>query len=392
MLQGQAALYDPQPRPSRVLAICFNRTLVPFLRKKIGIAYRQRTGETMPEGYLHVHYFNDLMWQMARSGLWRYQPVSEGDNDQRARQYLNDFKHARLEQPDVVEQCLYDAIYVDEGQDFSEEEFRLLQALCRCSGRAEANLYVFYDDAQNLYARARPNWQSLGLNVRGGRAHVMSECFRNTRQIIEPAFNVLYGTCASGTADIPTRNFGDLSTLEQKQLIAQKDGLWHVSFARREGHAPRISTANNLKREERELIARLEWLLVDQQVRAEDVLVLTMRNERAQRLAQAIERADLPIARVHLTTQEKDRLLGERKQLTVSTVASAKGYDRYCVLLASVGEFSSDVTGRASFYVGCTRAIEYLELFGGEDAPLLAEFKVAMKRLAESRSAVGDEV
>ena len=55
-------------------------------------------------------------------------------------------------------------------------------------------------------------------------------------------------------------------------------------------------------------------------------------------------------------------------------MASAKGYDRYCVLLATAQHFDADVTGRASFYVGCTRAIEYLEIFGDEGGPLLREF------------------
>jgi hypothetical protein len=105
-------------------------------------------------------------------------------------------------------------------------------------------------------------------------------------------------------------------------------------------------------------------LLDEQQVRSEDILVLGPSGARVQQLAQAAKGAGLPgIVGVHLALQEKDELLGQRGRLSFSTVASAKGYDAYCVLLASVNEFHPDIRGRATFYVGCTRAIEHLEVF-----------------------------
>ena len=71
----------------------------------------------------------------------------------------------------------YDAIYVDEGQDFHEDEFRILATLCkRQTPDEQPDLFVFYDDAQNLYGRVRPTWEKLGLRMTG-RAHVMKECF-----------------------------------------------------------------------------------------------------------------------------------------------------------------------------------------------------------------------
>ncbi len=59
----------------------------------------------------------------------------------------------------------------------------------------------------------------------------------------------------------------------------------------------------------------------------------------------------------------------------------AKGYDAYCVLLVSANEFPTDVIGRASFYVGCTRAIEYLEVFAYANKGLAAEMEEALRRL-----------
>lgn len=65
----------------------------------------------------------------------------------------------------------------------------------------------------------------------------------------------------------------------------------------------------------------------------------------------------------------------------MSTVASAKGYDAYCVLLFGTSEFPTDLQGRASFYVGCTRAIEYLEVFAHNKSGLVGEMEEIVGRL-----------
>jgi DNA helicase IV len=67
--------------------------------------------------------------------------------------------------------------------------------------------------------------------------------------------------------------------------------------------------------------------------------------------------------------------------LSLSTVGSAKGYDAYCVLLASANEFDPDITGRVTFYVGCTRAIEYLEVFAYEKDGLVVEIETALAKV-----------
>jgi hypothetical protein len=135
-------------------------------------------------------------------------------------QYSKELENFRQKNPKRLEELAYDAIYVDEGQDFAQEEFGLLKDLCRRHvPDGEPSLFIFYDDAQNLYGRARPKWSTLNLNVRGNRSSVMSQCFRNTRPIVEAAFNVLYGTRCTERARVPSRAYGDIAGLEQKGLI-----------------------------------------------------------------------------------------------------------------------------------------------------------------------------
>ena len=336
---------------------------------------------------VHVYSLNQLMWQLDRAGLCTYRAVEDVQEIVRAMQYLDELRQAKTTQPDRAWLHAYDAIYVDEGQDLLEEDYRVLKELCRIEPGGEENLYVFYDDAQNLFGRRRPNWQSLGINMRGGRSFIMTECFRNTRPIVEAAFNVLYGTCAGNDARVPTREFGDIASLQQKGLIEDDAGFWRVRFAPREGPAPSLSIASSLEAENDLIAARLRWLIEQQQVRTQDIQVLAMSQRRAEQLAHVVAGMKLALVRdIHIPFKNKDRALGEEGRPTVSTVASAKGYDACCVLLASANEFTTDIRGRANFYVGCTRAIERLDVFAHEISGLAGEMSAALERISSPPS------
>ena len=196
----------------------------------------------------------------------------------------------------------------------------------------------------------------------GNVGQTANECVARPQ---ESAFNVLYGTYAEDKAKRPTKAFRDLATLVEKGLLKEVEDRYLVKFARRSGVARSVTLVDGEFAENEFVLSRLRWLIEEQDVRPEDILVLSMKKERIERLARFVESAAVPsIPPVHLAFKEKDELLGQRKRLTFSTVASAKGYDAYCVLLVSANESKLDVEGRASFYVGCTRAIEYLTVSG----------------------------
>ena len=72
----------------------------------------------------------------------------------------------------------------------------------------------------------------------GARSHIMTQCFRNTRAIVETSFNVLYGRFAESSLNLPTKEFGDVSTLEEKGLIEDKGDWYGVRYAVRDGRYP----------------------------------------------------------------------------------------------------------------------------------------------------------
>ena len=369
-------------RSPRVLAVCFNRTLAPFIDSRIRDAYHYRTGDSVPDEILEVHSMNALMWHLAQRGLWKYQSTKEHTAGERASYYLRSLNTTPYS---LSQQCRYDAVYVDEGQDFEPIEFELLLRLCQ-DGHQDPHMFVFYDDAQNLYGKKRPNWTDIGLNI-VGRSTVMTRCFRNTKQIVEPAFNMLVGAYSDRT--VQNRQYADMGGLSERKLIDEaNDGHVTVSFADREGAPVNAFNADSVASEHLWVEMRLRKLLIDEEIRPEDILLLTHRRKRATDVADFLQKADLPIkgTRRPFQEEEKDNSITEPGYLTVSTVHSAKGYDAYVVIIIGAEDFEDSEADRAAFYVACTRARELLEITGIGKAPLARELAKASRHDAADSS------
>jgi hypothetical protein len=374
--QGTIDLFDGSRRPPAVLAVCFNRTLVPFIRNRIELAYRQRTNEPLPERALLVMHFNNVLYHLSRRGYCKYRRImEEPDADKRAARSLSELEAATGRRADDLATGLYAAVFVDEGQDFHDNEYRLLARLCARAPTGLPRMFVFYDDAQNLYGLKRPTWADLGLELRG-RTVVMDECFRNPRQVIEPAFNLLLGIYAEDKGAVRTRGYADLATLEEKNLITRANGHVRVHFSAREGASVTFRRFDSRNAERDFVAARCEELMKTDGLLPQDILVLTYHRQRALQLVAAIaERIGREKVRCPFEEDAKDTVAIEPGQVTVSTVASTKGYDAPQVLLASVDEFPDTVEGRVCLYVGCTRAREWLEATTTAMTGLAREFE-----------------
>ena len=83
----------------------------------------------------------------------------------------------------------YAAVIVDEGQDFSDNAFRLLRAL---AGEEHPNDIFIVGDAHQRIYRNRPTLSKCGINVRG-RSSILKINYRTTEEIRRYAFALLNG-------------------------------------------------------------------------------------------------------------------------------------------------------------------------------------------------------
>jgi superfamily I DNA and RNA helicase len=170
-----------------------------------------------------------------------------------------------------------------------------------------------------------------------------------------------------------------MATLTDKKLISFEGNHVRVHFAPREGDPATLTTCN-IKNSEHDHVARqCETLIQSDGLLPQDILVLTLARERARQLANVIGvRIGPNLVRRPFDDEEKDSLAIQANRVTVSTIASAKGYDAPYVLLAALDDFPDDLEGRAALYVGCTRAREWLNVSASSPTPLVREFEASL--------------
>lgn len=374
----------PEDTP-RMAVTCFNRTLVPFLQNRIEAAW-QGYGYLveMPLVQERIVHFNGLLWKLAEESRGAIKPIlirTVSCPIKRAQLYCNQLKELETNNPARYHALCFDAIFVDEAQDFAPEEFALLLALLRPHPETgEKNLILCYDDAQNLYGRQRPVWRNIGINVAiGDRSRVMRYCFRNSRQTVELAFNVLTGTQAPPDLRVHTRQYADVGYLREHNLITEEETCFRIHFADRNDVAPIVQTFSLRHAELDWVVAQVVQLIKDEAVRPEDILLLTPMPRAGAVDVDYLERQfhkQLPAIPLYFAAagENKDAQIFAPNRLTLSTVFSAKGYDAPIVFVFGTDLFPYTKEGRAAFYVAATRAKLRLYLSGmWRDRSLLNE-------------------
>jgi hypothetical protein len=281
----------------RVLLVCFNVALAQYLRN-------------CTPSSVAVYHFHGLCKEMAQEkGFSLRRPANE--------QEYNDVILPE-ELLDAAEQLgpQFDAIIVDEGQDFKETYWIALGALLEPDGI----FYVFYDDNQNLYSGA-----DVLKGVIDDDPFILPENCRNTKAI---------------------HNF-------VVEFHNQPDELFcRAPF----GRPPELSFYKNEGSLFRMVQAKVHHLVVDEHIAPQDIVILTPRGQE-----RTIFKIGTRLGSFMLTD-------GNRKwenDIQVSTVHSFKGLERRIVILVEVDD-AIRYKPEAILYVGCSRARTHLILFADE--------------------------
>ncbi|MFE8599807.1 nuclease-related domain-containing DEAD/DEAH box helicase [Archangium violaceum] len=161
----------------RTLLVCYTRALADSLKR-----------EAAGEANLEVMQFHQLC-------DWRVKNVKQAtgiDLLAKARETYPAADEYKVQKPYALalstdeDPLRYQAILVDEGQDFGDEHWLALE--CLLAGQDDAQLYVFYDPNQAIYKLAK-DLSKLGL----GPPLLLTENCRNTRPIHDAAYRYYQG-------------------------------------------------------------------------------------------------------------------------------------------------------------------------------------------------------
>lgn len=159
-------LHKYHRQAKRILFLCYNITLVAYLKGLI----REKKIETGGSG-VRVRHFFELCSKILN------EPVQYENQDNLYYDSVIRSSIERMREKGGIKP--YDAIFIDEGQDFSKEMLEIPVSLLAKDG----DLVIALDPTQDLYKR-RTSWKSLGINVKG-RTHNLRRVYRNTKEIFE---------------------------------------------------------------------------------------------------------------------------------------------------------------------------------------------------------------
>ncbi|HGJ64416.1 TPA: hypothetical protein ENS27_03375 [bacterium] len=298
----------------KIALTCFNRTIVPFIKEKIKISYKQQTKHDLPDGAIIVRHLNGLLHDVCKAVGWplsyirinelkifeesyleyleplgsfesllesltsfksleSLEPIKNEDRLDRTMAYIEQIKQLADSNRRRYESMLFDVIFVDEGQDLLQEEYQLILDMIKPNPKTnKKSLIIFYDDAQNLYAHSRPKWKEMGIDMQG-RSKVLKRCYRCPLEIVELGFNILLGSKASNSLS-GAREFADLNYLKHLNLVKETDDYFEISFAKRCSRRPDIRKFNSRLGEMRYISSFVLHLIEKGYVRPEDILIM----------------------------------------------------------------------------------------------------------------------
>ncbi len=159
----------------RIQVLCFNRTLVKYLKDLVGT----------PGGCVNVSTFHRWALDLGVQVPWIKTPADEQREEETIRRFVDagSYKHS------------YDAILVDEGQDFRQSWFAMVGHMARPQ---RGGVMVVTDGAQSIYQEA-----SLG-DLLGTNASTLflTKNFRNTEQIGRFAVGTIFTEESDDPSDV----------------------------------------------------------------------------------------------------------------------------------------------------------------------------------------------
>jgi len=273
----------------------------------------------------------------------------------------------------------YDAVLIDEGQDFEADWLRLVSLLIN---EQTQSLLLVEDRAQTIYNRKRSYLQDTGLSFQG-RSKVLSINYRNTHQIVTFAWNF----------------YRKHSLLKNKVVKRELEGeIIAPQSTKRKGPEPGIIKAKNFFEEMRLVARQAKKLNEEKKVSYEEMLILyrvkrTHQHPIIDTIKKALGDENLPYYWITENDVSKRSYEKEDGKIKISTIDSSKGLDFRAVFIVNIESMPFPLVDNKErevslFYIGMTRAQEYLCLsYSGK-----SEFTQYLDEVVEERKQQNDRI
>ena len=325
LILGFRCLHLAQFSRKPILVLCFNITLAARLR-----SFLAEKGITEK---VQVYHFHDWCGEQLKT----YHVDVQEDSVEKSvpiweRQVTTVIDAVEKEQ---IPRAQYGALLIDEGHDF---EAYWLKLVTQMIDPEKDSLLLLYDDAQSIYKkkdRLDFSLSSVGIQARG-RTTVLKINYRNTRQILNFAYNF-------------SKDF-----IQERQSDEDAIPLIAPEMAGQEGIEPVVKVWGSLT-EEAEFIAHCISTWVAKGIELKDIAVVYTSKAVGESVEKALSKAELDHRYLKNSYQKRKYSVSEDK-VTVLTRQSSKGLEFKTVILAGLGTLKDDENNHAEevrlLYVG----------------------------------------
>ncbi|MED4599804.1 3'-5' exonuclease [Paenibacillus validus] len=254
---------------------------------------------------------------------------------------------------------IYDAVMIDEGQDFEADWLKLLSC---CLNPDTQSLLLVEDRAQSIFKRKTSLAQDIGLDFRG-RSKILSINYRNTAQIVQFAWDF----------------YQEHSRLKNKVQEASVEGVEIIppQSTKRKGPEPMIKSFRNIQEEMNFVSKSITFLHREKNIPIQDMAILyRVKNNHhtsyIDEIKNSLTQHELAYTWITESAESKRNFIRDEHTVKISTIDSAKGLDFRVVFIINVENMPfplEEVEERevSLFYIRMTRALEWLFLtYSGE--------------------------
>ncbi|NPV04486.1 MAG: AAA family ATPase [Syntrophaceae bacterium] len=346
VLVHRAALlkhYNPEIR--NILFVCYNITLVNYIKRLLA-------DKKVPlgAGGVEVMHFFELCSRILGEKV---------DYEKQDQAYYDTVVQLALEKAQAGN-MQYDAVLIDEGQDFSDDMFRVATSLLN---KKTDNLMIALDDNQNIY-RSGQAWKNLGIRAQG-RVHRLNHVYRNTIEIASFAARFMSESSPVPVSSRAGEAGHEVHTGSQPELFPD--------FFDYHGPQPEIKQLPDTKAIVDYVATKIKALTDEGMPLSEIAVLYTVKQPYdgttkpiPELVGHALEQKGILSNWVSEDYRAKKTYDITTNNVTISTIQSAKGLDYACVFLLGldspkIADWSAEVAKNLT-YVAVTRARERLHI------------------------------
>ncbi|WP_232582027.1 nuclease-related domain-containing DEAD/DEAH box helicase [Photobacterium phosphoreum] len=222
----------------------------------------------------------------------------------------------------------YDAVLVDEYQDFHVDWFELCKQICKKNGEGQENLFFAGDRLQRIYDITWNSYKEIGINIQG-RSKLLKIPYRTNQNHLDFALKFL------SNDDVLAKDIGNFYEIEKLNSFTNNGN----SIDLVKGSPSAISSYVE------QLVNKLDIL-------PEDILILCHTNYECHEMLNTLPN--------NIRNKFDSGKEPKKGRGLITTYHSSKGLEsKYCILY-KVDKFEVQRINRILMYVGMTRASEKL--------------------------------